>query len=458
MKKSLLVMFSFALASCGESRTTRDTKRGDLYAKCTSADTDQTRCTDTTLETCDGAVWRTTRDCAASGQQCVTSTAGANCASNTGGCTDGTTRCMGTVLQSCSLGEWMVMQDCASTGQTCASGLSGAACAAAPSCSHEGTQRCDGEVLQACTSGNWLVTEDCALSGKECVAGSVPNTASCVAPAAQHDFQGYTPAASATVLFYDDDLTRRHTLSSEDSPTSATTAVALENWVGYPGALVPGQLSTQELSGDNAAYDTCATCIIGARSDGWQTTFFLGTAGTVSGTLPATIGGGGSVTLSDVVLRELDSFTFQVVSGGLTWLISSVTLGAASSSRYPCDYFTFGGQELTSPGQSACAGLSLIAKCNANTELEGDSTCVDAMQKCTEPTQNTTACAPLSCQDPVLAGPPDYRTSEDETICWDETRMAVCTGGNLAPGTDCGASQQACADSAEPGQAACQDP
>lgn len=429
MKYGLLLGFSCLVAACGASSA--GSSKND--AACTSAQANATRCSGSTLQTCDGSVWRNTQDCSATGDECTTSAIGASCMGSD--CTGSETRCAGNVLETCSQGDWVFTQNCTGAGLVCTVAASGASCAAAVECSSEGAERCNGDVVQECQSGAWTDVTDCAATGKTCDTG----TATCETPSSPYTHEGFVPGANATSLFYDDDLFEYHTLLSTDSFAAPTMQITVENFPGWDGSTPPGQSSTQPLAGVNASYATCGTCVIGKRGSGSSAKYFLGTEGSVAGSWPTMGGGAGSATLANVKMEQFSLQTGQLIQGGETWFVASAQLMAPASSRYPC--FFWGSGNLL-PGHKVCGGLSNVIVCNSNDGLEMDATCTDNVQKCVQDTPTTTSCATLPCQDPGLViNGVDYRLDAGESLCWSATQIVSCSSGNVAPSQTCGSPQ-----------------
>lgn len=457
MRYGFVVWLSYLLAACGDG-SAGPADDDAVSPKCASA---ETRCSGSILQTCDGTAWRDTQDCASAGGGCTTDAAGASCTiDDSNDCTEGTTRCVSDVVETCSQGGWELTQNCASTGRVCTMTASSASCteeSEPPECTSEGALRCNGDLVQGCESGSWIDVEDCTESGESCDENTLTETASCVAPPAQYTYEGFTPGSNATALFYDNDLFGYHTLLSYDSANTPNLQISVENYPGWPGSIAAGQSGTQSLTGDNAAYATCGTCVIGGRGMGSSAKYFIGTEGSVTAMWPTTGGGAGNVALTNVKMQQINPQNAAVISGGETWFIAAATLSAPGSSRYPCMFWR--DQELAA-GDAVCTGISAAVVCDETHQvLMLDNTCSEAIQKCKQDTATTTSCASLPCQDPALnTGDGDFRLDSGESMCWSETKIVHCDSGNVALAQDCGTTSQVCAMADTGLAAACEAP
>ncbi len=181
MKKLFgLVLLAVGLTACSGEEDPPPYTPPAQPATCTSAENGNTRCVNTSLQTCNGSTWGSTANCTTTQQVCVeTSQTTAACQtplSTT--CTAGETgnqRCNGTTVQTCNGTDWTTSDTCVSPEVCTTVSTTVAECAAADVCSGTGTGEhyvCNGAVVQVCEDNAYAGDlYDCAdLMGD----GSVP--------------------------------------------------------------------------------------------------------------------------------------------------------------------------------------------------------------------------------------------------------------------------------------------
>ncbi len=158
MLRALLVLgLSIGLVGCGGDDST-DKKKSSAPATCTTAQSNNTRCSGTIVQQCNGATWATVQNCTSTSQVCTTTGTTAACTTPVSTtCTSAETdfeRCNNNSIELCNGTNWVASQNCTTTSQVCTPSGNAAICEAGgiDSAGFYPYPACDANT--ACASGN----------------------------------------------------------------------------------------------------------------------------------------------------------------------------------------------------------------------------------------------------------------------------------------------------------------
>jgi hypothetical protein len=331
----------------------------------------------------------------------TTSTMAAGCAET---CTVGAERCgNGEALQFCDTdGSWETQAVCEGLTPKCyVNTLGKAACAASCADAAEGDKRCGGaQYLEVCTASDndlvWQRDKDCFSNGQSCIDDPSLGGALCQG-LGSCTFNGHT--ASGSAAFWDPLLRTYGAVWVYDNLSNPAELLQIENWPAFPMSVAPGTSAEVQLTGTNAAIDTCGVCVKGQRVVSGSDIYFFAQSGSATVTAPTQLGDVYTVTLTNVVMTETNA-AFSPIANGATWCIDSLQLPTSlTSETWPCSYIDnayelkFGTDQPFNEGNRACVqstDLSVVElwECvNGGLELVRD--CASFGETCAPPMAGT---------------------------------------------------------------------
>ncbi len=186
----LAIGLTMTAFGCGGADTTKKSSSHGKPAACTAAQVNNTQCSGTVLQKCDGTTWATVQNCTTTSQQCseLTATTAACVTPVPTTCTAAQTnfqRCNLNLLETCDGSTWALTQNCAATNLACVASGNSATCETPPLCADAATNEylvCDGNQVVTCNGSTQSDSYDCMASGAECYdfPDAAPATAWCV--------------------------------------------------------------------------------------------------------------------------------------------------------------------------------------------------------------------------------------------------------------------------------------